>query len=342
VIAQQIWTDESFGARAARAALSPFAFIYRMGTTARRILYDRGLLTSTAASIPVASVGNLTVGGTGKTPFAAWLAERLSAHARPAIVIRGYGADETSVHQQLNPQVPVIVDADRARGIEEARRRGADIVVLDDGFQHRRVERVSDIVLVSVEQMTRPVHLLPAGPWREPLASARRATLVVLTRKAATDSDVERARARLQREAPGVPMSVVRFAPGELVNVDSGSRQPIDLIRGVPVLAVAAIGEPGLFAQQLAELGAEVTLAAFRDHHEFTARDVTELADRVAPAGLAICTLKDAVKLRGWWPGASRLWYVSQQLKVEQGQSELDRVIEKLLDARVPHAANAL
>src|SRR6185295_16021629 len=168
---ERIWYGEDAAAAVGRAGLWPFSIAFQVATKTRDALYALGALRVEAPALPVISVGNLTVGGTGKTPFAAWLAGRLSALAVPAIVLRGYGNDEVDVHRRLNPHIPVVVGVDRAAARREAKSRDADVVVLDDAFQHRRVDRTADIVLLSVEQLLRPRRLLPAGPWREPLTA---------------------------------------------------------------------------------------------------------------------------------------------------------------------------
>ena len=142
---------------------------YGAAMRARHGLYDSGALPSASPELPVLSIGNLTVGGTGKTPVAAWVAGQLRSRSRPAILLRGYGGDEVHVHARLNPGIPVIANADRVAGVRQALAQGADVVVADDAFQHRQLRRTADVVLVSVEQMLRPRRLLPAGPWREPL-----------------------------------------------------------------------------------------------------------------------------------------------------------------------------
>jgi tetraacyldisaccharide 4'-kinase len=339
-IVARLWNGDDVAARAFRVATWPLASLYQAAVAVRTGLYDRGWLATHRTDVPVASIGNLTVGGTGKTPVAAWLAARLARDAHPAIVIRGYGADEIAVHRELNPDIPVIVNPDRVAGIVDARASGADVVVLDDAFQHRRAGRNENVLLLSAEQLRRSERLLPSGPWREPLSAARRATLIVITRKSASDADAMRARDRVRGVAPGVPVASVRLAPAELVSVVGDERRPVEDLRGRPVLAIAAIGEPELFAEQLGQLGARVTLEGFRDHHEFTAEEAERLSRAVPAEGLAVCTLKDAVKLRGWWPPRSRLWYVSQQLVVEYGESELERVIERLLAARATDATH--
>ncbi len=333
-VIEDLWFGRGAGPRVARAALWPVARAYGLAIAARSRLYDAGLLPARESELPAISVGNLTVGGTGKTPVSAWLAAALARSARPAIVLRGYGADEVEVHRRLNPGIPVVANANRAEAVREARRQGADVAVLDDGFQHRRLERTVDVVLLSIEQLLRAQRLLPAGPWREPLTAARRADLLVLTGKTASVVDTERALGLVHDAAPGVAIAAVRLVPAMLRSATDDLSLPLDRLRGSAVVAVAAIGEPSLFKAQLDELGARVTLAAFRDHHAYTDSEVRELALRVPSDGLAVCTLKDAVKLGLRWPGPSRLWYVSQQLVVDQGEDSLDRFVKRALEAR--------
>jgi tetraacyldisaccharide 4'-kinase len=150
VISDDLWYGESVPARLARGALAPASLLYRGVIACRNRLYDTGRITSHPAPIPVISVGNLTVGGTGKTPFSAFLVKRLVPRGMtPAIVMRGYGDDEWLVHGRLNPGVLLYASPDRVAGIERAALAGADVVVLDDAFQHRRARRDLDIVLVS-------------------------------------------------------------------------------------------------------------------------------------------------------------------------------------------------
>ena len=320
-----------------RAALWPLSRAYDIAMLARTRLYDAGVLDTKVAELATISVGNLTVGGTGKTPFSAWLASELKAdgRARPAIAMRGYGGDETEVHKRLNPDVTVIINPNRGAAIREAKSRGADVVILDDAFQHRRIARNADIVLLSVEQLLRPQRMLPAGPWRERLPAASRADLIVLTRKSASEMDVERVKDIVRDSIPNVPVVVVHLVPQRLVQVTGDATRPLEDMRGENVIAIAAIGEPDVFKQQLEQFGARVELASFRDHHGYTSDDIMQVAARVRVDGFAVCTLKDAVKLAGRWPDPSRLWYVSQQLVVEQGAEHLDRLLKRVLDARV-------
>jgi tetraacyldisaccharide 4'-kinase len=332
---QSLWESDRLGARAARAALAPAEMLFGIITSARASLYSSGILPARPTAIPALSVGNLTVGGTGKTPLAAYFARRLlRAGAKPAIVLRGYGEDEPLVHRTLNPEVPVIVSPDRLVGVEDAKHQGCDVVVLDDAFQHRRASRVADIVLVSADRWhEQRRHLLPAGPWRERLTAASRASLAVVTRKAASLDRAEAVGEVVRREAR-IPGAIVSLEPSELRESRGVGLATIDALRGERVLAISAIGDPAAFAAQLGARGAVVTPARFRDHHRFTIADAGVLAEKGRRYDRVVCTLKDAVKLGPLWPGPSPLWYVSQRVVVERGEDAVERTLTTTLLAR--------
>ena len=335
---ERIWESSSGVGRLVRAGLTPASWAYGAIVAARNAGYDRGWLRSRDLALPAISVGNLTVGGTGKTPVSAFIAARLSALGqKPAIVMRGYGSDETLVHARLNPGIPVFRGADRVAGAFHARAAGCTVVVLDDAFQHRRAGRDADVVLLAAD-LDGTVRLLPAGPWREPLSSLARATLVMVTRK---DASIGRARdlmARALRHAPGAPGAIAHLAPDRLVDWRSGDFRDPATLAGERVLAVAAIGDPHAFSAQLVETGASVELVAEGDHHAYSAQDAASLARRAAGVDAVICTLKDAVKLGPVWPReASPLWYLSQRVVVEDGAPELDRILATLAAPRPTH-----
>ncbi len=300
-------------------------------------MYDSGLFPAETFSVPVVSVGNLSVGGTGKTPVAAWLARTLSQKGlRPGIVLRGYGGDEAYVHERLNPHVPVIVEADRPRGIREAIAHGAGVVILDDAFQHRRAARDVDILLVDADSWSGAPRLLPAGPWREPLKSARRASLIIITRKTADRETVDAARRAVAAAAPNVPIASVHLVPGELRSTSTGQALPLHAVQGADLTAIAAIARPESFFRQLTELGAVVRPHSFADHHAYTRSEARHLAAQASSSDFVVCTLKDAVKLESIWPAeAGSLWYVSQRLKIEDGQRHIDQMLDNLLSS--PH-----
>jgi tetraacyldisaccharide 4'-kinase len=316
-----------------RALLSPLEIAYRGAVAVRGWMYDSGFFPAENFSVPVVSIGNLSVGGTGKTPVAAWIAHTLTEKGiQPGIVLRGYGGDETLVHQRLNAHVPVIVASDRRLGIREAISRGANVVILDDAFQHRRAARDADILLVDADSWSGFTRLLPAGPWREPLQSARRASLVMITRKTADKATVEAARRAVAAAAPQVPIAVVHLVPGDLRSTATGQTLPLHALRGSDLTAIAAIARPESFFRQLTELGAVVRPHSFADHHAFTISEARHLAAQASSSDFVVCTLKDAVKLESMWPAeAGSLWYVSQRLKIEDGQTHIDRMLDNLV-----------
>lgn len=330
---ERVWFGDSAADQAGRVLLAPLELVYRGAVQIRSELYDAGLIRAERASIPVVSIGNVTVGGTGKTPVAAWMAARLAALGKsPAIVLRGYGGDEPLVHARLNPAVPVIVNADRNAGIRDATAIGADVVVLDDAFQHRRAGRDADVVLISADHWMGRQHLLPAGPYREPLSAIKRASLVVITRKSAPDAKVKSAEEMIRQAAPGLPTAVIGLSPSEIVSTGgSGMRLPVSALAGQSVAAVAAIGNPEAFFRQLEAAGARVTRMAFPDHHSFSPADISTILRAGEDANYIVCTLKDAVKIEPLWPaGKSRLWYVSLAVNVEHGGAVIDEMLERL------------
>jgi tetraacyldisaccharide 4'-kinase len=339
-LAERIWYGEDATAVAARAGLAPLELLFRAGVAARGALFDGGLATRHALALPAISIGNLTVGGTGKTPVAAWIARRLRDRgAHPALVLRGVGDDEPRVHALLNPDVPVVVTPDRVAGAREARARGADLVVLDDAFQHRRAVREVDLVLLAAERGGARPRLLPAGPYREGYGALERATVVVVTRKAASRDEAEALLERAAARLPALGRVIVHLAPRALhawgARMDARVEDVGVALGGQRVLAVSGIGDPRAFEAQLRGVGATVASAAFADHHAYTAADAESLATRARTMDRVVCTLKDAVKLGPLWPrGAPVLWYVSQNVTVERGERVLEDSLDRLLAAR--------
>lgn len=278
--------------------LAPAERLFRWGAAARNAWYDRR--RSGLAPVPVVSVGNLVVGGAGKTPVVRWLGQWLrDAGAKAAVVARGHG-DELEFHRRWAGEPAVFAGSDRRASVAAAHASGYRIALLDDGFQHRRVARTLDVVLVAAEDPAR-VRLLPRGPYREPLSSLRRATHVLLTRRTAAPAEAAAWRERLARVAPRVPAAEIRMEMGPWTDLagEAASAPAGD------VLAVCSIARPGAFAAGLRDLlgpGAGVELAWFPDHHDFSEQDLSMIRARHA-GRTVVCTEKDAVKLRRW-PGA--------------------------------------
>src|SRR5687768_4648197 len=242
-LAREVWAGGGGAAGAAlRLLLAPAEAGYAAVIGARNGAYDRGWLRSERVDVPVISIGNISVGGAGKTPFAAWVARRLREWGRrPAIALRGYGEDEILLHRELNPDVPVFRGKRRAEAAREAVAAGCDAVVLDDGFQHRALARNLDVVLVPVEGWEPRARLVPRGPWRERPRALGRADVIVLTRKSA---DVARA-AEVEREVvrmhPRIPIVQCALLPSRLVPLHGGAEKAIGALSGKRVLGVAAL-----------------------------------------------------------------------------------------------------
>jgi tetraacyldisaccharide 4'-kinase len=275
------------------------------------------------APLPVLSLGNLTVGGTGKTPLAGWLARRLAdAGRRPAIVSRGYGGtagrgplvvsrgdgpacdaavcgDEPYLLATRLPGVAVVVGSDRHAGAVAAARMGCDVAVLDDGFQHRRLSRDLDLLLLDASDPFGNGRLLPAGPLREPVASLGRADVVVLTR-----SGPEESHARIEREVRRHNLSapIVRAGHRRVGFFDAGGRPAPRPARAV---AFCGIGNPGGFRRDLEEEGVDIAgFAAYRDHHRYTQSELQRLVRRAGEASAALVTTeKDRVRIATWGDG---------------------------------------
>lgn len=320
------WAGELGGAgRLLDALTGPAEWLYRGVVVARNRTYERGTKV-THPGVPVISVGNLVVGGSGKTPFAAWLLRELQRRGRrPALLHGGYAADEPALHRAWNPGVPVFAERDRVAAAARARAAGADVLVLDDAFQHRRIARDLDIVLVAAERWNAAPRLLPRGGWREPPASLRRADMVVVTRRTTSSQEAAAVAAAAAALAPGVPVAVVRLAAAGWVDGEGNETPPPG-----DSLVVTAIAEPEAFVSNARTAGARVSGFRFwPDHHSFEDTDSRELL-RDAAERTIVTTAKDWVKLRALLP-AERVRVLRQDVIVESGEAGLLAAVTRVL-----------
>jgi tetraacyldisaccharide 4'-kinase len=270
----------------------------------REAAYRNGWLTVRDLPLPSVAIGNLTVGGSGKTPIAIWTAGYyVSRGLVPGILLRGYGADEVLVHQHAVPQAIVIADPDRAAGADCALAKGAQVLVLDDAYQRLDVRRDLNVAVVSAET-TRAVRWpLPAGPWREGLSALERADAVVVTRKRATPEAALALAAGLQRRIEG-PVAIAHLGLRYVEGMVSGTRHPASTLAGKRVVAASGIADPDAFVAQTKATGAAVQVATWKDHHDYRDEDVAWLAHAARRADHVVITQKDAVKLRNRWPSS--------------------------------------
>lgn len=302
-----LWSSTSAPARLTRGSLLPAAAAYAACARARAHAYQRGLLRSRGVAVPTIAVGNLSVGGTGKTPVASWIAAHCAGLGKaPGIVLRGYGGDETQVHRERVPGAIVVEGRDRPRAARRAAHLGAQAIVLDDGFQRLDVRRDLNVLLVSAESSEAAPWTLPSGPWREPWSAARRADIVVVTRKRSGPEAARQLAGRLT--SCGVPANRLAVAHLDLTGLtELAADRPLDLacLRGARVLAVCAVADPASFAHQLTLLGAAVRLVTWPDHHAYTSADARRLLSAAADVDYVVMTHKDAVKLRRFWPASA-------------------------------------
>lgn len=331
---RRIWAAELSGGPLERGLfrlLAPAEWAYRLAVRARAWAYDRGILRSRPGPIPTLAVGNLTVGGTGKTPVAAWFARALAARGhRPAVVMRGYGGDEVDVHRTLNPDVPVVATAQRVLGVRRAHERGADVAVLDDAFQHRALRADAYVVLLSADDPSFARHLLPRGPWREPLGSLARASLAIMVRKIASLEQSEELEGEIARRFPQLPLARAHLHLAGLQRYDAGRLgTAVDPMGLRCRLAVAGVARPESVWQQLADLGVIVSeRRALGDHHRFTRSELREISGE-ARRGPVVATLKDAVKLGPAMTEDAELYVPVQRLTWEAGEGEVETLIRR-------------
>jgi tetraacyldisaccharide 4'-kinase len=299
-----LWTSRRPDARLARLALLPVSGLWRLAMDTRRLAYRRGWIPTRDLPLPSVAVGNLTVGGSGKTPIAIWIARHyVTRGVRPGILLRGYGADETLVHQHAVPEAVVVADPDRVAGAERALAHGAQVLVLDDAYQRLDVRRDLNLLVMSAET-TRAVRWpLPAGPWREGWDALDRADAVIVTRKRATAEAAQALARQLERRVRG-PIAVAHLGLGTLEGLVSGTRRPAATLAGKRVVAASGIADPDAFVAQTKATGAAVQVATWKDHHDYRDEDVAWLAHAARRADHVVITQKDAVKLRDRWPAA--------------------------------------
>lgn len=295
-------------AAVARGLLAGISLPYGAAVALRNAAYDRAVLRVSPAPVPVISVGNLTLGGTGKTPLVAWIARRFHDRGcRVAIVSRGYAArpgepsDEAAELALVVPGVPHVADRDRVAAARAAARAGAQVVVLDDGFQHRRLARDLDVVVIDATDPFGCGHLFPRGLLREPVAAVRRADALVLTRAGAVSAErraaIKHTIAAAAGRLPDVWMETGHRPVG--LRDRRGTTLGLEWLAGRRLVAFAGIGNPSAFHESLGRLGAPpITFLPFPDHHHYTATDIASLdgAARAARAEVAVTTLKDLVR----------------------------------------------
>jgi tetraacyldisaccharide 4'-kinase len=328
---QRVWYDRH--APWFSLLLLPLSWLFRLVVAARRVAYRIGLLSSIRVARPVVVIGNITVGGTGKTPFTIWLADQLQRkRMRVGIVLRGYGGhsdhwprdvDQDSAPQEVGDEAVllakrtaaiVVAGPDRVAAARRAIERGAEVVLSDDGLQHYRLARDREIVVIDGRRGVGNRRMLPAGPLREPVSRLAQADLRVVSWRDGS-----------ARPLTPVPATIQACAHlTQAVALIGGETRSLDAFKGTRVHAVAAIGNPQQFFAALQEIGIEVAPHPLPDHAQPTADDI-RFPDQLP----VLMTEKDAVKCRAI--ADQRHWAVRMDVMVsEQDAAAVHAMLDRL------------
>lgn len=328
--------DNSVTSRLLRFAFRLMSIPYRAVVAIRNRLFDFGLKKIHKVDCPVISIGNVTTGGTGKTPLVAFVVNHLVEQGlHPAIISRGYKSldgsanDEKRVLEILCPGVPHIQHRDRVASARTAiEKHGCNVIVADDAFQHRRLNRDVNVVLIDALNPWGFGHVLPRGLLRESRSGIRRAEVVVLTRADQVSAD-ERTRlwAEIRKFKANVSRVEVAFEPSRVVSIDGNSKPVAELLAesNGRVRAFCGIGNPVAFRRTIEAAGFTIeSFQAFPDHHHYSKSDLDELVatGSMASATVLITTLKDIVKVREFALGANQIWALDIAATFLVGESE--------------------
>jgi tetraacyldisaccharide 4'-kinase len=355
-VVRRVWERKGIGGRSLRLLLLPASFIYRVVVQTRNALFTWGLLKSVFLPRPTVSVGNLTVGGTGKTPTTIWLAQELSRQGlRVGILSRGYGrrargpvvlhdspkaagdassddwtsraGDEPAMMARLYGQKIAVAGDRRAAAAALLSSTDVDVFILDDGFQHRQVRRDFDLLLLGSDASG---SVLPAGPFRESPGNLRRASGFLIT----GNGDLWR---RLMPKKLGIATFNGTLEPVALIGLTAnGCKEfPLGLLCQRKILAVTGIADPrGLYEVIHDWEGELVDVLEFPDHHSYSARDWQRINRAARQVDLIITTEKDILKLARFPFAREKLLAVRVAMAVENGAALVDQIVEKVERAR--------
>jgi tetraacyldisaccharide 4'-kinase len=341
--------------------LSPFSRIYQSGLKLRNFAYSHGLFKTHRLDVPVISVGNITVGGTGKTPVTLYLARQLKEdpyNQNPAVLSRGYrrrsrgfkivsegsgpvcatrvSGDEAQLYARKLKGIPVAVDNDRVHGghalIEQF---SPSVILLDDAFQHRRIHRDLDIALVDGNCHPEAQRLLPAGPLREAASALERADLIVMANHQPEEEDSQEVWDACAARFGEERLLACHTVSQRCVEYRTGEEVPLGDLEGAHLIGFCGIARPQRFLNSLHQLGADIPyLIRFPDHHHYKTKDIERLAGAFTKEGAdyLITTEKDAVKL-GKLFQALPILVLEIDIEWLQGKDHLERELKRLFEA---------
>ena len=329
---------------------------YSIAVRARNFLYSAGWLKAHRADAAVISIGNITAGGTGKTPLVIWLCKQIISdskfqipNSQCAILTRGYKSraqetedyrDEPAILIESCPEVKVIVNPDRVAGAAEAVSKfGANTLIMDDGFQHRRLVRDLDIVTIDA---TRPFgygKMLPAGLLREPVASLKRVDAIVITRcDQITETELSQIEKKLGAINPNMIIARSIHAPVCLKSMDN-KEISLEQLKDKKIFAFCGIGNPDAFLNTIKTIGSEVVGSkVYNDHHHYTNDCLADIYEQAGglKADLILTTQKDWTKIISDFESLLPFAYIGIEIKFLAGEDKLRGLIEKTLAGKIP------
>ena len=343
-----------------RILLLPFSLFYWLGVAVRNWFFDIGILKTQRVKVPVISVGNISAGGVGKTPFVEMLIERLKIDQRVAVVSRGYhrktsgtvvvsdgqgklssaedSGDEPMQLALKYPELLVVVDKDRVRAAQKALALGANVILLDDGFQHRYLHRDLNIVLLTAEEILNGDLLLPSGNRREPLASLKRADMIAVTRCADVE-EYERVCAvgRERTVVPnGMPTVGLKTKLKAFKHSSSNKNVEVEKVAHSKCIAFSGIGNPKSFEELMTNTNVNILkYFIFSDHHWYVDDDIKKIIDsrKQTKSDYIITTEKDAARLRDRFSEFLEMEpviYAEIQPEILSGDKQLNEVLQRI------------
>lgn len=345
--------DSSFLKKLLRMLLSIIAVAYRFVIALRNWSYNIGLAKSHSADAVVISIGNITTGGTGKTPLVIWLCELIRKKEIPcAILTRGYKVeqgkftDEPALLAKACPDARVIVDADRIAGAKKAiNEHSAKVLVMDDGFQHRRLKRNLDIVAIDATCPFGYGRLLPAGLLREPVSNLKRAHAIIITRyDQATTDDINKLEKQIKMIAPNIPIAKANHV-SRYAKAIKGETITLAELMTKKVFAFCGIGNPQAFAAHLKTMGINVSGSMFyNDHYDYTTQDIEDIYEkaRYLEADLVLTTQKDWIKTALLKKEHQNInfAYLGLDLEFIEGRNEIEQLVDSVVNKTITDSSD--
>lgn len=348
-----------------RFILNLLSYIYSAASRLRAFAYRKKLMPKKEASVPVISIGNITTGGTGKTPFTAFLLDKLKEKYSIAVISRGYGAskdvdepflikagsniyadsaqagDELFMLARKTDNVIFIRSADRYQGTVLAEEKGAELIILDDGFQHYQLQREVDVVIIDAEDPFSNRKVLPAGLLREPFSALKRADIFLLNHTENVEySRIEALKKEINKKSPANRgVFAAETISEKCISVAGEAVNEANFLEGKRVFAFSGIGSPEAFKRTIESIGGNlVSYRVFKDHYNYQKEDLLTLVDQyeASKADIILTTEKDAVKLFdfGDMIGELPFYYLTISMQLDDSKKLLEAVNEKIQQQR--------